>query len=319
MLDDCARGVLERFGLDPAALEMPPLSRRRKRAVWRVGGYALKWFAYEAQAAKVLGLSQHLGARGVALPVPAEPGLVQADCGWFLLFPWVAGRQPRYDEPGVTDALAAALAQFHQASAGYQGPMDTWMLDWDRLLSDRRHELHKAAAVAASSDDEFSRRFTQAVPWLRERIRWCQKRLPAAGAHRLSEVARANPLIGHGDYSRLNVIETAGGGLTIIDLDQASVSLPVRDLSRLVTWINHDLQNWSGERLRQIVWAYGGLTAAEFDLLCLDQAMPHLALDIARDYYNSARSSHLEELERCLTTDRDRLADLGLGPAPLRD
>ncbi|HWI63104.1 MAG TPA: phosphotransferase [Symbiobacteriaceae bacterium] len=305
MDDALARRALAELGLDASLLHSPPLNRRRKRAVWRAGGYALKWFFHGAQAEKVAAVSRHLHGRGIPLPPPEGPVYLEGGC--FLLFPWVDGRMPGYSEPGMLEAITGLLARFHRASEGF-GPVEPDMRDWGRLWADERHHLHKLAALAAERDDDFSRCLLGALPWLRERIRWCQKLLPAA-------TGAPAPLLGHGDYSRQNLLLGPDGSLTVIDLDQVSASLPVRDLSRLITWVDHDLQGWSGERFQAIVAAYGGLTPAEFDLLCLDQVMPHLAVDIAREYYGGVRGTCLEELERCLLTDQSKLRDLQLGPA----
>lgn len=314
-----ARRALARFGIDPTLLEAPPLARRRDRAVWRAGEFALKKVAGEHRAEKILRSGVYLKSRGVPVAAPAPPHIVHEGDGCYLLFPWVDGRTPGYTEPGMIEAMAALLSRFHRASEGYigaGGPVEQSQADWTVLWIDTARRLRKASWEAAWRQDPFGRLLLGHVPWLKARIDWCLERLPGTGYARLLAESRANPLLGHGDFGCQNLVLTGGGDLVVIDLDQVAISLPVRDLARLVTWVNHDLQNWSGDRFERIVKAYGTLSAAERDVLLLDQVMPHLVTDLARDYYFGSRKPQLEELEHCLATDREKLKDLGLGPLP---
>lgn len=300
------------------------------RAVWRVeaaGGeaYALKRFRHRRRAEKASAASRYLHAAGVAV-VPSlltQNGKLCAKHSgrYFVLFPWAPGRRPEYGEPGVMPATATLLAQFHAGSRGFavaHAHLLSWRLDWMELMAGRVARLEAAAARAESGDDALSRRFRTHLPWLRARAAWVMEQLPRLGVAAMAEACRHNPLLSHGDYSRENLLAGPDGALTLIDLDSVTVALPVWDLSRLITWINHDLQDWSDHRAQSIVEAYSRLrplSPAERDLLLVDQVFPHLATDIVREHFEGSRSPTLaEELERCLTTDRTKLGALGLGP-----
>jgi Ser/Thr protein kinase RdoA (MazF antagonist) len=312
-----ARRAAARFGLDPGQLQLPPLARHKERAVWRVGSHALKWVAKRKQARKIAAAARYLHGRGApVLPPVADP--LQTEKGYFLLFPWVDGRQPLYTEPGMVERITRLLSEFHRASEGYiaaGGTVEQRHYDWARSWRTAAERLRQVSGEARSRGDAFSRMLLQHEPWLKARLDWALDRLPQTGVAKLVAAAKANPLLGHGDFGRQNVLVTPAGDLVVIDLDLVAASLPVRDLSRLVTWVNHDLQTWSSDRFEAMIAAYGGLRASERALLELDQVVPHLALDIAREYYaDSARPSLTEELERCLATDRDKLHDLGILP-----
>jgi CotS family spore coat protein len=315
MDEQLARRALVRLGLDPDCLQMPPLARHKERAVWRAGGHVLKWVAKRKRARKIVAVARYLAARGAPVTPPVADAL-PAEKGCFLLFPWVDGRQPHYTVPDMVERITRLLSQFHRASEGYAAAgvrVEQRHYDWRRSWRTALERLQKVSGEAHAGGDEFSRILLQHEPWLKARLDWALARLPQTGVAELVAAAKANPLLGHGDFGRQNVLVTPAGDLVIIDLDLVAAALPVRDLSRLVTWVNHDLQAWSSERFEAMIAAYGGLSAAERTLLELDQVVPHLALDIAREYYaDSARGSLAEELERCLATDRDKLHDLGI-------
>ena len=322
--------VLRRFGVEPVSIATIK-ETETGRGVWQVTAttgarYVLKRVRLVERAALVAAVGQYLLPTGLPL-VASLPGVngepyVMEDGLPHLLFPWVEGSRPDYNQPGLVERLADLLGQFHERSQGYVatgGPCE-WQADWEPAYTLWIKRLKRMSWQALCSGDAFSRTFYPHLPWLYARAKWALDRLPGAGLPQVLAAFRCNPLLAHGDYSRDNVLLGPDGGLTIIDLDQTAVQLPVWDLSRLVTWINHDLQRWDAASLHRVLQAYEQvrpLSQMEKDLLLVDQVFPHQALAIARAYYTDAGSPTLgEELERCVETDRAKLADLGLGPAP---
>jgi CotS family spore coat protein len=324
------REVLSRWGIEPTAVQ-PVKVMESGRAIWQVdsdaGRYVLKRVRLPERAARVAGVGPYLAAQGLpvvaSIPTPrGEPFVVEQERP-HLLFPWVDGTRPDYGKPGAVDTMCRLLAQFHERSAGYAatGAPCEWELDWRPFYDLQLKRLERSTREALRRyNDPVSRTLWAELPWLHARGRWAREQLERVGLPDLIAQAEQDPLLAHGDYSRDNVLVHADGALTIIDLDQTAVALPVFDISRLVTWINHDQGDWSGARLDQVVQAYEQvrpLSGSEKDLLLVDQVFPHQALAIARAYYAGPESGTLpEELARCLATDRAKLADLGLGPAP---
>jgi spore coat-associated protein S len=318
---------LTAFGLWPAEVRLIKQTEDGK-AIWEVAGtrgrFALKRVNSRRRAKKIGALSHYLHRNGLPVP-PAVVALngrtsLETEEGYYLLFPWVEGERPAYAAPGRIGRIAELLGRFHEGSRGYVaggGCVTDWRLDWNEVYRRLAAQLDRAAGAAAARPDPFGALLLEHLPWLRARIDWVLHRLPASPLAALAAEARQDPLLCHGDYSRDNVLEDRAGALTIIDLDTVCVCLPVWDISRLITWINHDQQDWSAGRLQAVLDAYAAarpLSVAEQDLLLLDQTFPHLAIAIARGYYEADRPSLLEELGRCLRTDRAKLADLGTGP-----
>lgn len=328
MGSDIAPRILRRFGLEPRTVRLIKESAD-DRAVWRIdaagGTYALKRFHKPERARTAALVTQYLQAREVPVApvVPATDGIpyVVHDGRYYALFGWIDGERPSYAAPGMIEAMSALLARFHLASAGYPardrdiGCRINWQKHYVRLLA----RLDESEALARAAGDDFAKVFLPEVPWLRERANWTRQNLRQARFGEPARQARRRGLLGHLDYSRDNLLITPAGDLIIIDLDTAAISLPVWDLSRLITWINHDRQNWSTERMERVLAAYGKvrpLSPAERDLLLVDQAFPHQALSLARERYgNSPSPTLLQELTYCLETDRVKLTALGIGPS----
>jgi CotS family spore coat protein len=316
------------FGMWPAEVWLIKAAPDGK-AIWAVTGsqgrFVLKRVTSHRRAKKIAAVSHYLYRAGL----PTTPALVSVEGktsvdsggGYYVLYPWVEGDHPAYASPGMIARLTELLARFHEGSRGYVpcgGSITDWRLDWDQVYRRLAAQLDRSAREAAAVGDPFGSLLLAQLPWLRERTAWVLDRLPDSPVGRLAEEARQDPLLCHGDYSRDNVLVSPGGALTIIDLDTVCVSMPAWDISRLITWANHDQQAWSTARMEAILQAYASVrpfSAAERDLLLLDQVFPHQAIAIARGYYDSpGRTTLLAELERCLQTDRAKLGELGIGP-----
>lgn len=320
--------ALQRFGIEPDGLELIA-QNNADRAVWHVrspqGDWALKALRSWERAHKVAAVSRflHQGGASVAPALDAVDGTASVFSGdfSFLLFPWIEGRNPRYEEGDVIERMAAALARFHLASRGYADsggpPPENW-LDWEQLYRKEAAKLERVLQQADVAADSTALTLRACAPWLRKRIRWTLDRAPATALRALVRAARRDPLIGHLDFARHNVLVSVTGDLTVIDLDAAARALPMWDLSYLITCMNHDLRGWSGERFQRALGAYEAVnpfSEAERDLLLLDQVFPHQAILLGVQYVVRNSSARLsDEIERCLDLDRGKLADVGLGP-----
>lgn len=320
-------GIFQQFGLQPQSVQLLK-AERDGRAVWRVadssGTYALKRFHKAKRAMSAALVTRHMMARGVPVApvVAAADGsfwVVYDDCS-YALFRWVEGEHPSYATPGMIEAIATLLARFHVESAGHSLPAQsvTRFLNWQAWYRKQAGLLARLEAQAAARCDALSDLLRPHGPWLRRRAEWAIANLEQPEFYELLHQAGQAMLLAHRDYSRDNLLLPPGGDLVIIDLDTVAVSHPFWDLMRLITWIDHDRQNWSAERMHSVLDAYSQVrpvSTVEKDLLLVDHVFPRQAVSIARHWYEgTARPSLPEEFERCLATDRARLSDLGVGP-----
>ncbi|RFU68737.1 hypothetical protein D0469_11415 [Peribacillus saganii] len=304
--------------------------RKPDRQLWKVidtgkNVYAFKYLEKSARAPLIVAVNNYIHGKGIpvtiVLPKLDGTSIVAVDDGCFLLFQWQEGSQPDYADNDMIKKMAMLLAEFHVASQGYAGsgnPITDSRLDWNQIYQRKIKKMKKCQKNANKSGDLFSASFLSHLPWIQSRINWVLDRLPHTGLSALLDAARQDPHLAHGDYSPLNILCSKNKELTIIDFDTTSIALPMRDISHLITWINHELGAWSSERFKCVVDAYQQihpLSSEEYELLLLDQIFPHKAIRLSEKYFKGSGSSKmLKGLERCIEIDKAKLTDLGMGP-----
>lgn len=327
MHGDIPPQILQRYGLQPVSSRLLK-AESDGRAVWRIedhgGTYALKRFHKANRAVTAAQVSRHLAERNIALApvIPTADGSLWAVDGdrYYALFGWVEGVHPPYDAPGMIDAIAELLARFHAASAGYarKAQRVASLLNWQSWYQKQAGHLRRLQALAGDADDALSALMRSHGSWLHRRVEWTMAQLQQPKFGEVVRQARKERLLGHMDYSRDNLLLTPEGQLVIIDLDTAAMSLPIWDVTRLITWIDHDWQTWSPGRMEQVLAAYARIrpiSPLEREMLLVDQVFPRQAIAIARGWFDGPRRCSLpEEFARCLRTDQARLNYLGIGP-----
>lgn len=322
-------GILQNnYGVMPE--NMVRIRRKSDRQVWKItdtnkNEYALKYLEKCDRAPIIAAVNDYMHSKGIPVTTVLSTldgtSFVNVNSGCFLLFQWLKGEHPSYTESGMIEKMAILLAKFHEASHGYAAsgnPVTDLRLDWNKIYKKKMKKMEKFRVRANVSGDIFSKVYLSYLPWLQARAHWVLEQLPQTALHTLLDTVQHDPRLGHGDYSHLNVLRSNDNELTVIDLDTVSIALPMRDISHLSTLINHSLGAWSGERLQMVLNAYQQirpLSAEELELLLLDQIFPHKAIRLTQKYFdNSGHSTLLNELERCIAIDKQKITDLGMGP-----
>lgn len=320
--------VLAQYGVAPD--DYVSISRKTPdRQVWRVsdpkGCYALKFVKDHSNAQRITAVNEYLHQKGVpvvkVLPTKQGSSLVKTDRGSFILFPWLEGKEPSYNTPGMIERTVVLLAQFHEASRGYVatgGPITNRDLDLNEVYKRKIKTMEKLRKKAQQMNDPFSKLFLSEFPWLRACTKWVLDRLPHTALVDLMTKSRHDPILGHSDYSVHNLLLGSNDELTIIDLDQVSIALPIVDISQLITWVNYSTGSWSEDKMNLILTAYQQvqmLSPEEQELILIDQIFPYRALSVAKWHFvRKGDAKSLERFERCLRMDREKIAALRMGP-----
>ncbi|CAG9613119.1 Spore coat protein I [Bacillus rhizoplanae] len=316
------------YGIIPENLVL--VRRKVDRQLWKITDttknvYALKYLQKYKRAPFIAAVNDYMCEKGIPVTTVLSTldgtSFVNVDDGCFLLFQWLEGEQPNYSEPEMIEKMATLLAKFHVASQGYVAagnPITDSRLDWNGIYQRKIRKMEKCQKKATVSRDSFSNVFLYHLPWLQSRVNWVLDQLPHTALRALLDAAQHEPHLAHGDYSPLNLIWSNNNELTVIDMDTVSIALPMRDISHLITWVNHALGSWSRERFQLVLDAYQQihpLSSEEHELLLLDQIFPHKAIRLSEKYFKSPENSKLlKEFECCIEIDKKKLNDLGLGP-----
>ncbi|MCM3197194.1 phosphotransferase [Priestia megaterium] len=322
MNKDMISRVILKYGIN--AKKCTLIKQESDRCVWKIEDkkrkYALK--SLTARKAKITSnISSYLLERGIPVItlLPALNGdfIIQNGDSFFILFPWFEGEAIHYEIPGTIERMSVLLARFHEASKGYERkgrPIEQTKLNLLKDYLGQLEYMNKLYKELNSKDDPIVRVFLYHYSWLLKRCNWVIKHLPYTTYHNLVELVRLDPILGHGDYSRANILSDKKDNWKIIDLDTVKISHPLRDLSRMITWINHDLGNWDLDRYKSILQCYRDIRSfsdEEEEILILDQCFPHQAINLMRQYYEKKGSETLlEELKRCLDTDKEKIRKL---------
>jgi CotS family spore coat protein len=307
--------VLAEYGIAPNKITL--IRERENRCVWEISGdkknYALK--LVRPEIARIVGnVGVYLFNRGVpvitVLPTMENDFFVQHNDVSFVLFPWFEGEAIDYDTPGTIKKMSSLLADFHVASRGYEATRNPIKKKYLEYASGTEN-MNKVYKESIHDNSQMVKVFSSHYDWLQKRCIWVIERLPDLLA--ASAIFNPDLLLSHGDYARINILSDKNGDWKIIDLDTVRISPPMTDVSKMITLINHDLGNWDSKRYQFILECYRKirpLFEGEEEFLMIDQCFPHQAIDLLISYYNKSTSTTLvEELERCLATDQEKLKE----------
>lgn len=321
------KSVLAKYGIKPDNFES--IAKNVNRQVWRVthpkGVYALKFVDNYGRAQRITAINEHLHQQGLpvvtVLSTKQGSPFVSTDLGYFMFFPWVEGEHPSYKTPGMIERVAVLLARFHEASRGYVatgGPITDLHLDLHEIYKRKVQNMENSKRKTRQLDDPFTKLFLSELPWLYARINWVLDRHPHTALGELIAQSKHDPILAHSDYSVHNLLLGNNEELTIIDMDQVSIALPIVDISNLITWVSYRTGSWSADKMNLVLTSYQQvrrLSPEEHELILIDQIFPYRALALAkRHFLRKQDAKSLQWLKRCLRIDREKIAGLGIGP-----
>lgn len=320
-MDNIISNVLSKYGVHPIKCTL--IKQEKDRMIWEVvgekGKYALKSVS-AGKAQRIPSIGLYLASKGIpvitVLPTLKGDFVVNIQNYFFILFPWFEGESIRYDTPGTIERMSSLLAQFHEASRGYTATGKPVKKANFHLLRGYKKKLKYMENIyneLSSVDDQMVKILSNHFVWLRKRCNWVIKELSRSSYQTLLETAELNPILGHGDYSKENILSDKSGNWKIIDLDTAGISLSVVDISKMLTWINFYFCHWDTSRYQTILDCYRKIrpfSREEERLLMIDQCFPHQAISLLKSY--CASGIPVEQFERCLATDKEKINEFSI-------
>ncbi|MCF6092728.1 phosphotransferase [Microaerobacter geothermalis] len=203
---------------------------------------------------------------------------------WFMVMPYIPGRQMTYQK--ITDAQQAAvsLAQFHQAAQRIKGGKEITGIPlyekWMQRVKNFERSLEKIGLNYPKSPLELwmiqngARILKEAYHALEE--------LPMSLLKELTFKDAAKSAVAHRDVASHNFLKTAEGEVYIIDLDTAGIDLQLGDLVQLINRVMVE-QNWNDYFLADIVNRYQDYIPLEERELVLLSFLLRFPSDIMRE------------------------------------
>lgn len=322
--DALVRAVMARFGHRVERIRT--VQAGGPKMVWKVespeGPLCLKRLRLTAdRAAFSVSAQAHVAAHGgPVLPVlPAHDGRLWVEEGGqvFVLYPWVDGRPARFRLQADLEAAARALAAFHHASRGYEPPAGSrvssrvgrWpdhyrslrerLERWKEAAAQRpQHPFHKAYLAVADEAIDRARRAEEAL------ARSAYAALSAAGPQAMG--------LCHQDYSEGNTL-VSGDRVWVLDLDNVTFDLPVRDLRKLLVKLMEGPGGWREPVARAVLRAYESvapLAPETLELLAIDLLFPHPVHDAAKNWFQNGKPEPPSRVLEVLPFERSKEAAL---------
>lgn len=229
---------------------------------------------------------QYLYNKGalVAKIIPTHDGsLFFVHEGYALaLYQWIDGSDLEMDEDAEHLAYGLkGLARFHLDSVGYVPPADcevssrmgVWPDHYQKLIE----ELSKWKKVAQGEQTPFHEAYLKTVDDMLAMANKALQLLQSSFyAEWVSQIGNHGYLC-HQDYGSGNAL-LSGEDVYILDLDNLTYDIPLRDLRKLIVKRMDELQQWDYDELKRILSCYESvfpLTDAQRRILYIDALFPH--------------------------------------------
>ncbi|HHV93098.1 MAG TPA: CotS family spore coat protein [Firmicutes bacterium] len=214
--------------------------------------------------------------------------------GNFILTDWLAGRKPSF---GTSDediaAAAVTLAEFHQASEGYDPPPEGKLRNrlnrWPRRFSSFLRQLVELREQLEHKPllDNFDRLFVEHYPWILDRAEdgWCV--LSTSKYDDLVTAAQEARSFCHGDAAQRNFVIADDRGCCLIDFDLLRRDIRIADVYKLLRDVLKK-RHWNFQAAQLLLDSYSSvapLDGEEITVLYALLAYPRKIIHLILRYY----------------------------------
>ncbi|MFD0676137.1 MULTISPECIES: CotS family spore coat protein [unclassified Paenibacillus] len=267
--------------------------------------------------------------------IPTEAGgLYFVHEGYALvLYNWIEGSDLEMDKnPEHLYAGLKGLAQFHQDTVGFVPPddcetynrMGVWLEHYEKMLGELKQWKSKAEAEvkletevetgAAMDNLQFYKLYLSTVDEMIYRAEEAIRLLDCSCyAEWVSSIGEYGYLC-HQDYGKGNALQT-DAGVYVLDLDNLTYDIPIRDVRKLVTKRIEQLDNWDLEEIERMIRCYESilpLTQGQKEILYIDLLFPHKYYGYVKNPFKKGEPGELKKLMKNYQFDLEALPALRL-------
>ncbi len=256
-------------------------------------------FSYE-RLKFVHGAKEHLAANGFPcidsyIPtISGDPGFCHNN-SLYALTDFIEGRESSFDSDADLAMAAAALAELHNASAGYVAPDDCKVQNELGKLpvyfSKRLDDIRKLRKQAKKGRSRFDQLFIQYADHFISTGETASKELADSAYEKLVTRAQEEKSFCHHDYTHHNILMD-GGQVTIINFDYCCYELGVYDVANLIRRKMRKC-DWDISKTGLIIQSYSSvapLSREELEVMKIILQFPQKLWRVVNRYYNSRRS-----------------------------
>lgn len=222
----------------------------------------------------------------------------------FVVYDWIEGTHLTLTETGELELLIRELAQFHQASIGYEPPKGVPIVSklgkWPEHYIKRCQQLESWKYLAnLQPEDPFSQIYLKEIDYFITLGRDLHKKLLNSEYLAWVEKTKKAPNLCHPDYGTGNTLRGNDGNFWLIDLDTVCFDLPIRDLRKMFESFIKPSNILNEEVFYKILSAYESvtpLTSAQKKVLFIDLLFPHELYAIAQKKYLLKEAVLIDEL-----------------------
>lgn len=198
------------------------------------------------------------------------------------LYQWIDGSDLEMDEnPKHLEIGLKGLAKFHQDSVGFVPPADcevsSRMGAWPDHYKKLTDELAKWKVVAQKEQTSFHEAYLKTVDEMLAMANHASQLLQTSYYDEWVKQIGEHGYFCHQDYGAGNAL-LAGEDVYILDLDNLTYDIPLRDVRKLIVKRMDELQQWDPDELQRIMSWYESafpLTDAQRRILYIDLLFPH--------------------------------------------
>lgn len=277
-------------------------SYKEKKGVWWITvpdrQLILKKISNSEETLKfILHAVRHLQSNGVRLPevIKTKDGndYVNMNGICYVLTEAVEGKNPSYSSEREMNLIAAELANFHKASAGFKPPagckpkyhLGLWVEDYTAQLEEINGFYKKC--LANPENDAIGKAVIKEFPYFCERGQKAIDGLRGQDyAGWVTQAKNAGSLC-HQDFAAGNLIMTNSSKMYVIDTDSITVDIPARDIRKLLNKVMKKAGKWDLNLTKKILSAYqtvNPLTPSQWRVVKLDLQFPHLFVGAVNKY-----------------------------------
>lgn len=231
-----------------------------------------------------------------------------------VLYEWIEGKDMEMDKEWEHLLSAVkGIAQFHQDSVGFIPPLDCETYDrmgvWPSHYAKMCEEMTQWKALADQKSTVFHQAYSQTAG---EMIPLAHQAIALLQASDYSEWVTSigkHGYLCHQDYGKGNALQT-DCGVYILDLDNLTYDIPLRDVRKLITKRMEKMEQWNVQELEEIIDCYSSvlpLSKAQRSILYIDLLYPHKFYGYVKNPFKKKEAGEVKKLMESYQMELEKL------------